>query len=85
MNILVTGGAGFIGSFIVDELIRRGHDVTIFDNLDMQIHPDGHPPDYLNTHARFVQGDVRDYEAFHQVVREAVSYTHLTLPTNREV
>jgi dTDP-L-rhamnose 4-epimerase len=76
MNILVTGGAGFIGSFIVDELIRRGHDVTIFDNLDMQIHPDGHPPDYLNTHARFVQGDVRDYDAFHQVVREAEVIFH---------
>lgn len=70
MNILVTGGAGFIGSFIVDELIRRGHEVTIFDNLDPQIHPEGRLPDYLNPDAHFVQGDVRDYEAFRRVVGE---------------
>ena len=39
MKVLVTGGAGFIGSFIVDELPRRGHQVRIFDNLDPQVHP----------------------------------------------
>jgi len=62
-KILVTGGAGFIASFLTDELVRRGHDVRIFDNLDPQVHPNGKRPDYLNPNAEFIQGDVRDYEA----------------------
>jgi len=68
MKILVTGGAGFIGSFIVDRLVHDGHEVTIFDNLDPQVHSSGRAPDYLNTSARFVQGDVRDYDALKEVV-----------------
>jgi len=64
VKILVTGGAGFIGSFLVDELVRRGHQVRIFDNIEPQVHPGGEVPDYLNTEAEFVRGDVRDYEAF---------------------
>ncbi len=63
MKVLVTGGAGFIGSFIVDELVRRGHEVIIFDSLDPQVHPDGRPPEYLNKNAMFVQGDVRNRDA----------------------
>ena len=63
MNILVTGGAGFIGSFLVDELVRLGHRVRIFDNLDPQVHPDSAPPDYLNPQAEFILGDMRDYDA----------------------
>ncbi len=61
---LVTGGAGFIGSFIVDELVKRGYTVKIFDNLDPQVHTTGKTPAYLNKHAEFIQGDVRDYDAF---------------------
>ena len=37
-KILVTGGAGFIGSFIVDKLIAEGHEVRILDNLEPQVH-----------------------------------------------
>lgn len=76
MKVLVTGGAGFIGSFIVDALVQKGHEVTIFDNLDPQIHPDGQRPDYLNAAARFVHGDVRDYDAFHQVIGDAEVIFH---------
>lgn len=68
-HILVTGGMGFIGSFIVDELIRRGHSVRIFDNLDPQVHPGGTCPDYVNPEAEFVQGDVRDYDAFQKALK----------------
>ena len=63
-RILVTGGAGFIGSFLVDKLVEIGHQVTIFDNLEPQVHQGGKKPKYLNTHAEFIQGDVRDYAAF---------------------
>ncbi|MFQ5913961.1 MAG: NAD-dependent epimerase/dehydratase family protein [Nitrospinota bacterium] len=62
MRILVTGGAGFIASFLVDELVRLGHDVRVFDNLAEQVHLDGEPPDYLNPEAEFIRGDVRDRE-----------------------
>lgn len=60
---LVTGGAGFIGSFIVDELVERGYTVRIFDNLDPQVHLAGKIPAYLNRDVEFIRGDVRDYEA----------------------
>ena len=60
-NILITGGAGFIGSFLADELIRRGHSVRIIDSLDTQVHPKG-MPDYFNPAAEFTKGDVRDYD-----------------------
>lgn len=62
-NILVTGGMGFVGSHLVDELVRRGHRVRIFDNLDPQVHPQGAVPDYANPHAEFIRGDIRDLDA----------------------
>jgi dTDP-L-rhamnose 4-epimerase len=69
-KILVTGGAGFIGSFLVDELVGKGHEVTIFDNLEPQIH-NGNLPEYLNKKAKFVRGDVRNYDALKQRVVES--------------
>lgn len=62
MKILVTGGAGFIGSFIVDGLVKKGHEVVILDNLDPQVHPGSRVPDYLNNKANFIKGDVLDME-----------------------
>jgi len=59
-NVLVTGGAGFIGSFIVDRLVKQGHFVRIFDNLEPRVH-DGRVPSYLNKEAEFIRGDVRNY------------------------
>jgi len=69
MKILVTGGAGFIGSYIVDKLIEEGHDVRIYDNLDLQIHPGGRRPYYLNRNAEFIKGDVRDREDFKKAIK----------------
>ena len=60
-NILVTGGAGFIGSFLVDKLVEQGHEVTVFDNLTDQVHH-GKIPSYLNKKAKFVNADIRDYD-----------------------
>ena len=58
-NILVTGGAGFIGSHLVDALIEKGHQVRILDSLVSQVHEDGLPK-HLNPSAEFVRGDVCD-------------------------
>jgi dTDP-L-rhamnose 4-epimerase len=68
-NILITGGMGFVGSYLVDELIQRGHRVRIFDNLDPQVHPNRELPDYANPHAEFIQGDVRDYDALKKALQ----------------
>ncbi len=75
-NILVTGGAGFIGSFLVDELVSQGYNVTIFDNLEGQVHPDG-KPSYLNSKATFIRGDVSDYEAFAKALENIEVVFHL--------
>jgi dTDP-L-rhamnose 4-epimerase len=64
MKILVTGGAGFVGSHTVDALLKKGHEVRVFDNLSPQVHgSESKIPDYLNTEVEFIKGDVRDREA----------------------
>ncbi len=61
MHILITGGAGFIGSHLADELLQRGHRVRALDNLDPQVHgADGGRPRYLNSDVELLCGDVRD-------------------------
>ena len=57
MRVLVTGGAGFIGSHLADRLLAAGHEVRAYDCLDPQVHPDG-PPDYLDPQVELIVGDV---------------------------
>jgi dTDP-L-rhamnose 4-epimerase len=76
-NILVTGGAGFIGSFLVDKLVERGHRVRILDNLDPQVHPGGAPPAYLNRGAEFVRGDVRARDLFLKSLKNVQVVFHM--------
>ncbi len=60
MKILVTGGAGFIGSHTTDALLRKGHEVRVLDSLEQPVHPEGKPPKYLSPEVEFIKGDVRD-------------------------
>ena len=63
-RMLITGGAGFIGSHLVDALVMQGHRVRVFDNLELQVHgglrEQGRWPDYINPEAEYILGDVRD-------------------------
>jgi dTDP-L-rhamnose 4-epimerase len=63
MRVLITGGAGFIGSHLADRLLAEGHEVRAFDNLDRQVHPDGERPDYLDAAVELQVGDVRDRDS----------------------
>ena len=58
-KILITGGAGFVGSHLADGLLAAGHSVRVVDDLTQQVHPSG-PPDYLSEDVELVRGDVRD-------------------------
>lgn len=70
MKILVTGGAGFIGSFLVDRLVKLGYDVRIFDNLEPQVHTKGKKPDYLNQKAEFIKGDMTNYKEVEKAIQD---------------
>lgn len=60
-RVLITGGAGFIGSFLADELLAGGYEVRVLDDLSPQVHgPQGLPPDYLDPDVEVLVGDVRD-------------------------
>ncbi len=75
-NILVIGGAGFVGSHLVDKLVSLGHKVTVYDALDSHIHFDGKPPLFLNPDSVFVKGDILDYEHIKRVIKDKTIIFH---------
>jgi len=69
-KILVTGGAGFIGSHLVDRLVELGYKVRVFDNLEPQVHGDKQEtPNYLNKECEFIKGDIRDREELKKALK----------------
>jgi dTDP-L-rhamnose 4-epimerase len=80
--VLVTGGAGFIGSHVVDALLARGDEVTVLDVLHPQVHgAEQEPPAYLDPQARLVVGDVRDRDTLAPLLDEAEVVVHLAAYT----
>lgn len=76
-TILVTGGAGFIGSHLCDQLLADGHRVRVLDSLSEQVHgSDAGPPDYLSPEVEFHAGDVRDPEAMAQALEGVDAVYH---------
>ena len=73
MKILVTGGAGFIGSHIAEYLVQRGDDVTVLDNLNT-----GKKENLakINDKINFVNGDIRDYKLLEKLVNDTTSVFH---------
>ena len=62
MRVLITGGAGFLGSHLADELLAAGHEVRALDSLVEQVHA-GAAPAYLDPQVELQVGDVRDRQA----------------------
>jgi dTDP-L-rhamnose 4-epimerase len=75
-KVLVTGGAGFIGSHTVDLLLERGYEVRILDNLQPRVHPRG-KPDYLPREAEFIQGDVANRADLGRALKGVSKVIHL--------
>lgn len=85
MKVLVTGGAGFVGSFLCEELHRSGHEIRIFDNLEPQVHrgsagnlqdllrPNGHPV----AGVEIVNGDVRSSVQMEAALKDIDAVVHL--------
>ncbi len=85
-NVLITGGAGFIGSHIALKLIEKGYEVTVLDNLLEQIHgtdPEKTSPLYcsIKDKVRFIKADVCDKAALEQGLQDADYVIHLAAET----
>jgi dTDP-L-rhamnose 4-epimerase len=77
-RVVITGGAGFIGSHVADALLGRGYDVRAFDNLTPQVHGDAcQRPSYLNDGAELIVGDIADADALHRALAGADMVLHL--------
>ena len=77
-KILITGGAGFIGSHLADELLNKGYSVRALDNLSEQVHgSSASRPDYLNPQVELQIGDVRDKNAVKKALKDVDAVFHL--------
>src|SRR4051812_26143125 len=69
-KVLITGGAGFIGSHLADELLAHGYEVRVLDSLEPQVHGEARRrPEYLNADVELITGDVNDRAKVDQALR----------------
>ena len=76
-HVLITGGAGFIGSHLGDELLLAGYRVRALDSLVEQVHGDAKRPDYLTDEIELIGGDVRNPEVVRGALEGIDSVVHL--------
>src|SRR3954468_1391608 len=75
-SVLITGGAGFIGSHLADELLARGYSVRVLDALVEQVHGGAERPDYLSDDVELIVGDVRDRGLVAEAIDSADAVVH---------
>jgi len=84
-NVLITGGAGFIGSSISIKLISKGYNVTVLDNLSPQIHGENSETSYLyniiNGKVQVIKGDVRNRSDWQKSIKNQDAIVHLAAET----
>lgn len=76
MKILVTGGAGFIGSHLVDALIQNGHEVRVLDALVSQVHGETIRPQHLHHNAELLRGDICDTALVERALEDVEAVFH---------
>ena len=78
-KVLVTGGAGFIGSHTIDLLVNKGYKIIDIDNLEPQVHgKTKDPPDYINKNASFVFGNILNRELLAKLISKVDAIIHLS-------
>jgi dTDP-L-rhamnose 4-epimerase len=76
-TVLITGGAGFIGSHLTDRLLEQGYRVRILDMLAPQVHGNSvREPTYVSPEAEFMRGDIRDPDAVEKAVKGVNAVFH---------
>ena len=85
-NVLITGGAGFIGSNLALKLISKGYNVTVLDNLSPQIHgenPEEDSPLYLSIKGKvdFIKGSVTSKDDLRKAIKEKSTIVHYAAET----
>jgi dTDP-L-rhamnose 4-epimerase len=77
-HVLITGGAGFVGSHLADELLVHGYQVRALDNLSSQVHGlENKKPEYLNRDIELIRGDIRDRRAVQKALEGINAVFHL--------
>ena len=77
MKVVITGGAGFIGSHTVDLLLEKGYEVRVLDSLEPPVHPCRKKPDYLPDDVEFILGDVRNKNDVEKALQGVDAVFHL--------
>ena len=77
MKVLITGGAGFIGSHTADRLLEMGYQVRVLDFLTEPVHPENKIPNYLDKRIEFIRGDVTSKSVLHTALKGCDIIFHL--------